>query len=522
MHLVFLTELFAGKLVHAFCWMLLHSLWQGLIFTIAAGMVMLLTTRASASLRYNLLSALFFLFILTCGFTFIRGLNLDYSSNVTLSLSGAYGSDNSGPVLLQKFIDLASSHAAIIVAIWFIIFCVKAAKTITAFAYNHYLKKHTIPISNPFWIERISKLAEQIQVKKTVLFFESEIVKVPVVLGHLKPIIFIPIGLLTNLPAGEAEAVLLHELAHVHRNDYIVNMMQVIAETVFFFNPALLWISDIVKQEREHCCDDIAVAQSKSKRQFIQALISFKESSLISNRYRVAFPGSKNQLLKRVSRIAYGRNSALDRVGKTFVVGSVLSLALIWIAASKSSRMLAEPKTVKKEASFIKPIVIDKTVSLQRKIPDARIKPDIENKNIAYRKDLGIEHKYLPVKKLFTISKSSVSEVNHRGVQDESGENSGTDEAQIARLMNTERLYNEQVEVYRQQAQRFRLQAEKDREQAAYDRRQAELDRMQAQKDRKRAMEDMKQAERDRQQTLKDRQQAENERLFHEETNIRD
>jgi bla regulator protein BlaR1 len=79
------------------------------------------------------------------------------------------------------------------------------------------------------------------------------------VIGNLKPVILMPIGLLTALTTEEVEAILMHELAHIKRRDYLVNLLQSLMEIVFFFNPAVLWISQLIKAERENCCDDLAL-----------------------------------------------------------------------------------------------------------------------------------------------------------------------------------------------------------------------------------------------------------------------
>jgi len=89
------------------------------------------------------------------------------------------------------------------------------------------------------------------------------------VIGLVKPAILVPLGLLSNLPPGQVEAVLLHELAHIRRKDYLVNLLQSFAEAIFFFNPAVLWISSLIREERENCCYDIAIGGIKNKNKFI-------------------------------------------------------------------------------------------------------------------------------------------------------------------------------------------------------------------------------------------------------------
>src|SRR5688572_11218736 len=131
-------------------------------------------------------------------------------------------------------------------------------------------------------------------------------------MGHLKPVILVPVGILTGLPAAEVEAVLLHELAHIRRHDYLVNFIQRAAEMLFFFNPALLWVSSLLRIERENCCDDIAIAKTKDKLQFVEALISFKEHSLRHPQYALGLFGKRNLLIQRVSRIVHNRNKTLS------------------------------------------------------------------------------------------------------------------------------------------------------------------------------------------------------------------
>jgi beta-lactamase regulating signal transducer with metallopeptidase domain len=99
--------------------------------------------------------------------------------------------------------------------------------------------------------------------------------------------------MLTTLPASEIEAILLHELAHIRRRDYLVNLLQSFSDIIFFFNPAVLWLSSLIRDERENCCDDIAIGEVKNKKQFIHALLSFQEYNLIQNT-RLRSPAERN------------------------------------------------------------------------------------------------------------------------------------------------------------------------------------------------------------------------------------
>lgn len=230
----------------------------------------------------------------------------------------------------------------------------------------------------------------------------------------------------------------------------------------------------------------------------------------------MAFTGSKNQLLRRVSRIIYNRNNTLDGVGKSFVLGSLVLLALLTTVATKSNKIFQGIKTVKKEVPFIKPVPAGQAVLEQAKIPVANIKSEAVNKRIFRRQQtIVIAHDNLETNRPETNLKPAVSKAYEQVVTEDKEMAIASDEGQIAEPAKNERSYRQQAELYRQQA-------EKDREQAAKDRKQAELDKMQADKDRERAVEDRKQAELNRQQAEKDRQQAEKERLVQQERKVRD
>ena len=88
---------------------------------------------------------------------------------------------------------------------------------------------------------------------------ESALIDTPSVIGLMRPLILLPIAALSSLSPGQVEALLAHELAHIRRRDYAVNLLQTVAETLLFFHPAVWWVSSRIREAREHCCDDVAV-----------------------------------------------------------------------------------------------------------------------------------------------------------------------------------------------------------------------------------------------------------------------
>lgn len=123
------------------------------------------------------------------------------------------------------------------------------------------------------------------------------------VIGHLRPVILMPVGLLTGLPAGQIEAILLHELAHIRRWDYLINVLQRAVEGLLFYHPAVWWISRVIRTEREHCCDDAAVAISRDPHGYALALATLEQTRWQGREPALAAAGGN--LMNRVHRLLY-------------------------------------------------------------------------------------------------------------------------------------------------------------------------------------------------------------------------
>jgi len=338
-----------NELVHALCWTLIHSLWQGLLLAIVTGAVMIGTRRSDARKRYGLLTFLFFLFMVVTVVTFVKELHLvpggnaGVVSNIIIKevpvISAATPVDISDTVvsrsMLERFKDYFNTHASLIVMIWFVIFIARFIKLTAGLVYVQRLKHYKIYTPAEEWKDKVDELILILGIRKQIQLLESGIVKVPVVMGIFKPVILLPLGLLAHLPADEIEAILLHELAHIQRKDYFMNLMQSFAETIFFFNPALMWLSSMIREERENCCDDIAISITNSKSKFINALIAFQEYNFSTASYTIGFPGKKDQLLNRVKRIISDRNKTLNATEKSLLTFGMGVLILFSFAAAK-------------------------------------------------------------------------------------------------------------------------------------------------------------------------------------------
>ncbi|MEM7734966.1 MAG: ABC transporter substrate-binding protein [Deinococcota bacterium] len=147
----------------------------------------------------------------------------------------------------------------------------------------------------------VLKLSQRLELKQDVTIKLSQIVDVPLVVGFVKPLILVPVSVLNSLTPEQLELILAHELAHIKRVDPIINLLQNVVEIILFFNPAIWWISQQVRQEREYCCDAIAVAACQSNTYDYAQTLNQLNQLRIANTLRLAANGGS--LLKRILKL---------------------------------------------------------------------------------------------------------------------------------------------------------------------------------------------------------------------------
>jgi len=351
------TNLVPDQIIKALCNTLIHSLWQGLILAAVTGLTIVLTKKASAALRYNLMISYLVLFSAAITFTFFSQLHFSTQEASHVSnfgkvytyqaMPGNTVTENNPQSIISNCISYFNTHSDTIVLIWFLIICARCVQLAAGLHNVYYIKRTKVISAGTYWDDKIAQLSNQLGVLRTVKLMQSGIAKLPMVLGHFKPVILIPIGLLTALSAEEVESILVHELAHIRRRDYMVNLLQNLMEIIFFFNPAILWVSSLIKAERENCCDDIVVAQTSSKVSYIKALVSCQEYQSSMPAYAMGLGGNSDHFLQRVKRMLSNNNQSLNKVEKMVLTVCLISAVLLTAAFSKSSK---EHTTVKPSA----------------------------------------------------------------------------------------------------------------------------------------------------------------------------
>ena len=174
------------------------------------------------------------------------------------------------------------------------------------------------------WLERLEQLRRRLGVRGPVRLALSRAVPGPCVLGAWRPLILLPLSALTAVPVEQLQALLAHELAHIRRHDYLVNLLQRAVEVVFFFHPAVWWLSRQVTEEREHCCDDLAIAACGDDRlAYARALVELAEW-----RTQTVLAAAGGSLARRVRRIVERTPAARAPHGAGAIATGMAALAL--------------------------------------------------------------------------------------------------------------------------------------------------------------------------------------------------
>jgi soluble lytic murein transglycosylase-like protein len=318
-------------LVYALGWSLLHFLWQGALIAGALELALAALPRANSSARYAACCA-----ALT---------SLLVAPLLTLSLTLAAGPTQSRPIGLTGSGTTPTGNylLLVMVAIWAL-----GSATMTArlgFGLSHLRGRveRAGVVEGP-WPQRLAELATRIGLRQRVRLLASSEVDAPLMLGWLRPVILVPFSALTALPPAYVEALIIHELAHARRLDYLVNVLQTGLEAVLFYHPAVHWVSARTRVEREHCCDDIACQLVDSPLEYARALMAMEHLRFPVP--QLALSSNGGALLGRIERIIAGQAAAPTRARASLTaMGSIaaavcLSIAGVWACGTEPDHPL--------------------------------------------------------------------------------------------------------------------------------------------------------------------------------------
>ncbi len=255
------------------------------------------------------------------------------------------------PSLLQQVESLITQYAKYIAGLYMIGLILQAIKLTGGFVHIHYIRKQKNLQTDASWTNKAQEICKNLKIVKTVSLYFSEHISIPLTIGYLKPIIIFPLSLINNLDSNQVEAILMHELSHIKRHDYLLNILQCIMETILCFNPFVWLISKTIRLEREHCCDDMVIDADYNNFTYSKALLVIAQQN--SQHYALAMASAGNKkypLLNRIKRLNTMRTK--DSLPK-FNLLVIITIAAIGTLLAWGIPQYSTAKTTAKKAHKI-------------------------------------------------------------------------------------------------------------------------------------------------------------------------
>jgi beta-lactamase regulating signal transducer with metallopeptidase domain len=347
------------SLVHL-VYALLHTLWQGAI--LAGGLYFCLrrTAATRANLRYGISLGAMLLIVMSCALTWAI---LDYEPKVepstetgkTLSISTDSAVASSPAITVHDYSTTATPPPPVTlwttwaVGIWLLGAALTLLRTMLLLYGARRSYRRCVSLCDGPVSASTEQLRHALGIMRKVRVVVGEHIQGPAVHGLFWPVILLPASLATGMPGTQLQAILAHELAHIRRFDYLVNALQMVLESLLFFNPAIWWISRQARIEREACCDRMAVYATGQHAEYAHALVDYVSEMKMG--MQMAFSGSARPsgLMDRVKRIVVPGHRPYPRIPwysmVALLLGAGIALAALWHGANLSVSFAADMLT---------------------------------------------------------------------------------------------------------------------------------------------------------------------------------
>ncbi|MFA6277344.1 MAG: M56 family metallopeptidase [Pedobacter sp.] len=331
-------EAMVNNFIKAIGWSILHSLWQGAIIYAILFIVLMAWPKMNARLKHNLAFGSLFLIFASFCFTFFKVFELPTTSPSIESIAFNQTPYQNLSELSRNFNFKTEAYFPLVVTIYLVGIAFQLLILLSSYVKLKKFKQvNTISIPAE-WSTIFELTLAQLKINKTVKFFLSSKVNVPLVIGFFKPVVLFPVALATQLDLKQVEAILIHELSHIRRNDYLINLVKTCIETLLFFNPFVWLTTKFIHIEREHACDDLVVNFTGTPLTYAHALLKLellkdKQTPSLS----LAATGKNQHLYQRIKRITDMKTNYMNAKQQFFIltltIATVVSLA--WMNPTK-------------------------------------------------------------------------------------------------------------------------------------------------------------------------------------------
>jgi len=330
------------QLIKAFGWSIVNSLWQsalvyGILFIALFGF-----PKIAARHKHNLAFASILLMFISFAYNFTYQMIVSWpqnsaAKNIHLELASAYSSQ-----IPESFANKAEQYFPVVVLFYGIGILLQLFVILKGYRQLASLKTTGLSIVPIAWREIFHNVSSRLNLRRNIQFHLSEMVNVPLVIGYLKPLVLFPIAMVNQLDEDQVEAILIHELSHIRRNDFFLNLIKTAIETLLFFNPFVWMAGKFIHIEREHACDDLVLKLTGQPLNYAHALLKLE---LIKDKnspaLALAATGKTQNLYQRIKRITNMKTNYLNAkqqmAALTLGVACVCSIA--WINPERKNSL---------------------------------------------------------------------------------------------------------------------------------------------------------------------------------------
>lgn len=280
-------------LLQALGWAVLNSLWQMALLWVIYQVVTAFLKNTKASYKSVLATTLLF----AGSFWFVYTFLIVYSGISDGGMAGTLISSGleAHNWLLQSLPFISGAYLLLLV--------LPVLRFIRNYRYVQVIRKYGLSKINVDWRIFVRNVAARMGIKKTVQIWVSEFVSSPVTIGFFKPVILVPLAAINHLTPAQLEAVLLHELSHIRRYDYLINLLINFIQTILYFNPFVKAFVKIVEMEREKSCDEMVLQFQYDSHEYASALLTLEKTKHLQKILIVAATGNKNDITHRIETI---------------------------------------------------------------------------------------------------------------------------------------------------------------------------------------------------------------------------
>jgi beta-lactamase regulating signal transducer with metallopeptidase domain len=305
-------------------WSLINSLWQMALLWLVYFIITFNSKKFSAAVRHSLAAILLCAgvvwFIFSFGYYYV---NSESGNNI---FPAFFLTQNSLLAGLNNLIILVNQLLPYCACVYLFFLVFHFVKYSRYFFHSQKLVNEGLYRMDPQLRMFVDEISHRLGIKKKVEVFLSEIADSPMTIGFLRYIILIPLATINNLSTQQVEAILLHELAHIKRNDYLLNLIITVVEMLFFFNPFCRLFINVIRKERENSCDDLVLQFKYDPHVYVTALLCLERSRHTYHPMAMAATGKNNKLLLlRVKRIT-GQKISQPRIKSKFVFFFLFSI----------------------------------------------------------------------------------------------------------------------------------------------------------------------------------------------------